>query len=363
MNNDISRLIFKVTHAGGSGSCFYLRSAGVMVSNYHVVEGFREVAVHDSERTPYLGRVILVNPDLDIALIAVDHDFSELPELRLAGDDDLTIGARVRVGGYPFGMPFTITEGTASSPRQLMNGKHYIQIDAAVNPGNSGGPILNERDEIVGITVSKFSGESADNMGFGIRVESLRKLLESVGEIDRDRFSVQCAGCDELISEEEDYCPNCGDELPKGVFECRKLSSLGEFCEKAVTRMGINPVLARDGYESWTFHKGSSEIHIYVYDGTVLFAESPVNLLPKKNVEAALDYMLETDMEPYKMGVIGREIYLCYRVHLADITEESEERIIDEIVGLASRADDTDNMMVERFGCEFSAYSKPEADA
>lgn len=362
MNNDISKLIFKVTHAGGSGSCFYLKSVNMMVSNYHVVKGFRTVAVHDADRTPYLGRVVLVNPELDIALIDADHDFSYLPELKLAGDESLTIGARVRVGGYPFGMPFTITEGTASSPRQLMSGKYYIQIDAAVNPGNSGGPILNDDNEVVGITVSKFTGESADNMGFGIRVESLRKLLQSIEGIDRTRFNVQCAGCDELITEEDDaYCPNCGEELPKGVFDTRKLSRLGEFCEKAIERMGLNPVLARDGYESWTFHKGSSEINIYVYDGTVLFAESSINLLPKKDVEAVLDYILSTDMTPYKMGIIGREIYLCHRIHLADITEDTEERIINEIVGLADTADNLDNMMVDRFGCEFSTYSKPEA--
>ena len=122
-----------------------------------MVEGFHAVAIHDSERNPYLAKVVLVNPALDIALLAVEHDFSMLPDFPLAGNDTLAIGGKIRVAGYPYGMPFTVTEGTVSAPKQLMDGQYYIQTDAAVNPGNSGGPIINEKDEIVGITVSKIN--------------------------------------------------------------------------------------------------------------------------------------------------------------------------------------------------------------
>ena len=357
--NNIYQLVFKVTHAGGSGSCFYLKNYDLFVTNYHVVEGFHTVAIHDNDRNPYLGRVVLVNPALDIALLAVDGDFSSLPELQLAGDDSLAIGGKIYVAGYPYGMPFTVTEGSVSSPKQLVSGKYYIQTDAAVNPGNSGGPMLNERNEVVGVTVSKFT--QADNMGFGIRVENLRKLLESVGELDRTVFQVQCGSCDELIAEEEEFCPSCGDRLSEGVFDEHDASPLAEFVESAIAQMGINPILARDGYDSWLFHKGSSEIRIFVYDGDYLFSTSPINLLPKKEVEPVLDYMLSEDFGPYKLGIEGRQIYIAYRIHLSDITAESEATIRQNIVNLAFRADEMDNMMVERFGCEFSEYSKSEA--
>lgn len=59
----------------------------------------------------------------------------------------------------------------------------------------------------------------------------------------------------------------------------------------------------------------------------------------------------------------GRQIYLCYRIHLADISEESEERIQQNLVQLAEKADELDNMMIECFGCEFSAYTKQENEA
>ena len=358
MEQNISSLVFKVTHAGGSGSCFYLKAYDLFVTNYHVVEGYHTVAVHDNARNPYAAKVVLVNPTLDIALLAAEGDFSALPELTLVDNDTISAGSKVRVAGYPFGMPFTVTEGSVSSPKQLMDGKYYLQIDAAVNPGNSGGPIFNQHDEVVGITVSKFS--NADNMGFGIRVEALNKLLESAGDLDRDIFSVQCDSCDELISEEDEYCPSCGEKLPENVFGEYALSELGEFCETAIERMGINPILTRDGHEAWLFHKGSSEIRMFVYDGAYLFLASPINLLPKKDVEKVLEYMLDTDLTPYKLGIEGRQIFMCYRIHLADITPDSEERILSELVGFANKADEMDNMMVEKFGCEFSAYTKRE---
>ena len=357
--NNIYQLVFKVTHAGGSGSCFYLKSCNLFVTNYHVVEGFHHVAVHSNDRTPYLAKVVLVNPVLDIALLAVDGDFSALPELSLAENESLAIGRKVYVAGYPYGMPFTVTEGSVSSPKQLLDGKYYIQTDAAVNPGNSGGPMLNENGEVVGVTVSKFT--QADNMGFGIRVETLRKLLETAGEFDRTIFQVQCGSCDELIAEEEEFCPSCGEKLTEGVFDQREQSPLGSFVESAIEQMGINPILARDCYDSWLFHKGSSEIRIFVYDGNYLFSTSPINLLPKKDVEPVLDYMLTEDFGPYKLGIEERQIYIAYRIHLSDITDESEEEIRQNIVQLAFKADEMDNMMVERFGCEFSEYSKAEA--
>ena len=317
--NNIYKSVFKVTHSGGSGSCFYLKAYDLFVTNYHVTEGFRTVAIHDNERNPYLAKVVLANPAMDIALLAAEGDFSSLPDISLAEDDTLTIGRKVYVAGYPYGMPFTITEGSVSSPKQLMDGKYYIQTDAAVNPGNSGGPILDEDNRVVGVTVSKFT--QADNMGFGIRVETLHALLDTIGDLDRTVFQVQCGSCEELIAQEEEYCPSCGDKLPEGVFEEREQSPLGGFVESAIEQMGVNPVLARDAHDS----------------------------------------TLSDDFGPYKLGIEGRQIYIAYRIHLSDITDESEEEIRKNIVDLALRADAMDNMLVERFGCEFSEYSKADA--
>jgi len=111
-------------------------------------------------------------------------------------------------------------------------------------------------------------------------------VLDTIGDLDRTVFQVQCGSCEELIAQEEEYCPSCGDKLPEGVFEEREQSPLGGFVESAIEQMGVNPVLARDGYDSWLFHKGSSEIRIFVYDNSYLFSTSPINLLPNEGGDA-----------------------------------------------------------------------------
>ena len=159
-------------------------------------------------------------------------------------------------------------------------------------------------DELVAITASKIT--DADNMGFGIPVTALCELLEQIGDLDTSVYNVQCNSCDEFISDEEEYCPSCGDKLPSNVFQERSLTDLAVFCEEAIQAMGINPVLARVGYESWVFHKGSSEIRMFVYQRSYLFCTSPINVLPKKNLEPVLTYLLNAEDETLSIG-IGRQ--------------------------------------------------------
>lgn len=359
MEQNIFQTVYKVNHAGGSGSCFYLKKHGLFVTNYHVVEGFREVALEDNNKNRYLAKVILANPLLDIALLAAEGDFSTLPEISLA-ENEVTLGQKINVAGYPFGMPFTATEGTVSSPKQLMDDSYYIQTDAAVNPGNSGGPMFSQDGKVVAITTSKLN--NADNMGFGIPVSSLSALLEQIDGIDRNSFNVQCHSCEEFISDEDEYCPSCGEKLPENIFQQRSLTDLAVFCERAIEDMGINPVLARVGYESWVFHKGSSEIRIFVYQRSYLFCTSPLNNLPKKNLEPVLTYLLSAeDIKPYQLGLDGSQIYLSYRVHISDIFSEFGDEIRKNITNMAFKADEMDNYLADNFGCEFSEYAKKDA--
>ena len=195
-----------------------------------------------------------------------------------------------------------------------MDGKYYIQTDAAVNPGNSGGPILNDAEEVVGVTVSKFT--QADNMGFGIRVETLHGLLESLGELDRTAFQVQCGSCEELICEEEEFCPSCGDKLPEGVFDERELSPLGGFVESAIREMGVNPVLARDGYDSWLFHKGSSEIRIFGIRRQLPLLDLADQPAAEEGGGKRTGLYAQRGLRSLQAGNRRPQIYIAYRIHL-----------------------------------------------
>jgi Trypsin-like serine proteases, typically periplasmic, contain C-terminal PDZ domain len=359
MDKNIYNAIYKVNHAGGTGSCFYLKEHNVFVTNYHVVSGFKKLAIQDNDKNLFLVDVILVNPSLDIALLSAEGDFSNLPEIKIAKSGEVAIGQKLNVAGYPFGMPFTVTEGTVSSPKQLIKSKYYIQTDAAVNPGNSGGPMFNEESELVAITASKIT--DADNMGFGIPVAALEKVIQSISELDKAKYNVQCSSCEALISEDE-YCPSCGEKLPENIFQEQTLTNFAAYCEKAIEAMGINPILARVGYEAWKFHKGSSEIRMFVYDRSYLFCTSPINILPKKDLEPVLKYLLSGVVKPYQLGLEDNQIYISYRVHISDIlSDKFAEEIGHNVTNLAFKADDLDNYLSDTFGCEFSEYAKKDA--
>ncbi|PID90427.1 MAG: protease [Bacteroidetes bacterium] len=358
MSADIYSTVFQIYDGAGTGSGFYLASHDVFLTNYHVVSGFKSVAVCDNDKNAYLGRVILVNQELDLAALVVDHDFSHLPSVELADKDSVELGMKARVGGYPFGMPFTLTEGTVSSPKQLLDDRYLIQIDAAVNPGNSGGPIFNEEGQVVGITASKF--ENADSTAFGIRLEDIHTLMEALDGIDRSCFHAQCNSCDELIEGEERYCPMCGVKLDKDVFAERQISEIARFCEEPIERLGVNPVAARRGNQHWEFFMGRSRIDMFDYRDTYLFTVSLINLLPKKKVEPVLEYLLKTKIAPFKLGLDGREIYFMYRLHLSDIHDDNSAEIQDTIVRAAKKAEELAQLLHEEFGCEYSPNSRKE---
>jgi hypothetical protein len=361
MDQNIHKTIYKVNHAAGTGSCFYIKQHNMFVTNYHVVEGFKKMAIQDNDKNLFLANVVLVNPDLDIALLSAEGDFSHLPEIKISQSGEIKIGQKLSVAGYPFGMPFTVTEGTVSSPKQLIRNKYYIQTDAAVNPGNSGGPMFNENSELVAITASKIT-EDADNMGFGIPVESLNKILAEIESLDKIKFNVQCSGCDSLISTQSEYCPSCGEKLPENIFKEQQLTELAQFCEKAIEEMGINPVIARVGYEAWKFHKGSSEIRMFVYNNSYLFCTSPINILPKKDLEPVLEYLLGGIMQPYQLGLENNQIFISYRIHISDLLcEKYAVELRNNITNLAFKADEMDNYLADTFGCEFSEYAKKDA--
>ena len=145
-----------------------------------------------------------------IALLAAEGDFSSLPDISLAEDDTLTIGRKVYVAGYPYGMPFTITEGSVSSPKQLMDGKYYIQTDAAVNPGNSGGALVNTHGELVGInTLIKSQTGSYVGYSFAIPESIVRKVvvdLKEYGIVQRALLGIRYGIVD------QDFIDNMGEE-------------------------------------------------------------------------------------------------------------------------------------------------------
>jgi serine protease Do len=345
--------IFKVNTASGSGTSFYLKDKNIFVTNYHVVGTHKVVSVQDQLGNRHLAKVILANPHEDIAFLRADQPF-EVPQLELHEGDLMRQGDKVFVAGYPFGMPFTVTEGVVSAPNQPMEGKNYIQTDAAVNPGNSGGPMINAQGKVIAITTSKFN--NADNMGFGVPVQLLNEEFALLPQTNGS-FNLVCGSCSALITEPVEYCNNCGSGIDVSYFNEPTLSDLSIFCERAIAGLGINPVLTRQGYEFWEFYVGSSQVRLFVYNKSYLYATSPTNQLPTQNIGQLMEELLSMDVRPFQLGIYANEVFISYRVHISDVFSPRQQEISNNITAVFNKANEIDDYFVNKYNCKYSVHS------
>jgi serine protease Do len=349
----LEQTVFKINTAAGSGTGFYLKDKNIFVTNYHVVGSYKKVSVQDKKGNRFLANVVLTNPNEDVAFLKATETF-DIPQLDLY-NDVVKQGDKVYVVGYPFGMPYTVTEGVISAPNQFMHGKNYIQTDAAVNPGNSGGPMLNADGRVIGITTCKFN--DADNMGFGVPISLLVEEFSALTQVKSDTFNLVCSSCQSVISDRFEYCNNCGQSVDLTHFDEPPLTDLATFCESCIAKAGINPVLARQGNEFWEFHAGSSLVRLFIFNQNYLYVTSPINQMPTQNVGPLLEELLSLDVKPFQLGLYENEVFVSYRVAMSDVFSPRQAEVGNNIATLINKANELDDYFVNKFGCKYSVHS------
>ena len=161
------------------GSGFVIDKAGHIVTNYHVVHGGDDIRVSFSNRDTVAAEVVGVDPSTDLAVLEVETSSSALTPLALGDSDEVQVGDQVVAIGNPFGLDRTATAGIVSALQRLITAPnlftidHVIQTDAPINKGNSGGPLLNDRAEVIGVNTQIETGNiSSGNVGIGFAVPS-----------------------------------------------------------------------------------------------------------------------------------------------------------------------------------------------
>lgn len=147
------------------GTGFIIHEQGYLVTNYHVIEGARAAGVYTYEGNQHKVSLIGSNKNMDLALLKINGNFQKL---KLTNSDNIQIGQKVIAIGNPLGLQFSVSEGIVSAVhRPGPNGlEAYIQTDAALNPGNSGGPLINKEGEAIGI--NNFKIGSGESLGFAL---------------------------------------------------------------------------------------------------------------------------------------------------------------------------------------------------
>ena len=177
----------------GSGSGFIIDRDGFILTNYHVIEAAERIGVTLADGRAFRAEVVGTDPAIDVALlkIAGSHD---LPEAPLGNSDELRVGEWVCAIGNPLGYVHSVTVGVVSFiGRKLFDASldDYIQTDAAINFGNSGGPLINSRGEVIGINSAISS--RASNIGFAVPINQavgILSQLKTAGRVSRGYMGV-----------------------------------------------------------------------------------------------------------------------------------------------------------------------------
>lgn len=169
----------------GTGSGVIINSDGYIITNNHVINNSTELSVTLNNNRTYKAEVVGSDPKTDIALLKIDAD-EDLPFVIFADSDEVKVGEWVLAVGNPFNLTSTVTAGIISAKARDLSGtssQSFIQTDAAVNPGNSGGALVNTRGELIGINTA-ISSQTGSYVGYSFAVPSniARRVIEDLME-------------------------------------------------------------------------------------------------------------------------------------------------------------------------------------
>ena len=195
----------------GAGSGFVIDPRGYILTNFHVVQGAQAISVTLGDRSHYDAKFVGADERNDIALIKVDPKDRKLTALTMGDSDSLQVGQTVLAIGNPFGFQSTLTTGVVSAlGRTVQTGQTTvidgaIQTDAAINQGNSGGPLLNSHGEVIGINSAIYtpSGTTA-GIGFAIPISTARQIAQDLiteGRVHRATMGVEARVLSPAVAE------------------------------------------------------------------------------------------------------------------------------------------------------------------
>ena len=310
----------------------------------------KEVVIDGHGFKKQLTDVIFVDPKYDLAFLnpPVKHN---LINVSLGDSDQLYPGQAILALGHPFGLRYTTTRGIVSSTTHMMQAIPYIQHDAALNPGNSGGPLLNEKGEVVG--VNTFIVKDGQNLGFSLPSRILSQTLEDFRENQLRTPGVRCKSCANIVHEGEatdGYCPHCGTRISfiKDIEEYEPYG-VKRTVESLLADLGQNVALSRRGPNHWEIFQGSAMIELTYHEKSgLIIGEAFLCELPKEGIEKIYTYLLQQnyDLEGLTFSVRDIDIILSMVIYDQYLNEETGKKLL---LNLFRKADEYDDILVNEY--------------
>ena len=171
----------------GLGSGFLINRSGYLVTNFHVIKGQKHISITRFEKSgAELKRIIYkkvrfvaLDPFHDLAVLQIEESLGQSFQPTVLGtEEEPVLGEKIFVIGNPLGLERTVTEGVISHTGRNLAGKLYLQIDASVNPGNSGGPLFNSRGQVIGVI--NMGVQSMQGLNFAIPINHVKFILDHI---------------------------------------------------------------------------------------------------------------------------------------------------------------------------------------
>jgi serine protease Do len=173
--------VVRIETGEASGSGVIISRTGHVLTSNHVVSDISLVRITLMSGEQYDGVIVARDEACDLAIVAIIADRSDFVAAQVGSSENITVGQEVLAIGFALGLKgqATLSRGVVSAMRNI-DGRDYIQTDAPVNPGNSGGPLVNLKGQIIGIVTAKYVGEGVEGMGLAVPIDEAKTLINSL---------------------------------------------------------------------------------------------------------------------------------------------------------------------------------------
>lgn len=350
----VSDVIIQIATPNSTGTGFYLKQYDLIVTNEHVIRSDKSVVINNPHFESQLVEVLFIDEKYDIALLSANDVGKYLQEVTI-NDVAIQLGEEVIAMGHPFGMQFSSTSGIISNQEHHIDDIHYVQHDATLNPGNSGGPLVGLTGNVVG--VNTFLNAKGVSLAYALPSSILIEIIEQYLPI-RGTIAQRCPSCQFMIKEADlssNYCMKCGTQIsPISKWQAHIPAGIDKTIEDMLSDQGFDVRLSRRGPAQWYVERGSAGIKISYHEKSGLIeGDAYLVQLPDDNIDQLYKFLLQQnyEMDGLTFSVKSNHVVLSLLVY---------DQYFDHVVSsklfkkLYETADHFDDVLVNDFQAKWN---------
>lgn len=346
-------IVIQIATPYSTGTGFYIGDHDIIITNEHVVRDNKSVIIDGDLIDMQIVDVLYIDSKFDLAFIEAPRDLEVLHN-GIAQGGELNEGNNVIAIGHPYGLKYTVTKGIISNLVHEQSGVKYIQHDAALNPGNSGGPLIDLTGKIIGINT--FIIRDGNNIGFSLPVRYLKDTIDDFLKGGGEK-GVRCDSCLNVVFEhtvEQGYCPHCGTKITM-ISEISAYEAMGisKIVEEMLEELEFEVELSRRGPKNWEIPHGSAKINIaYNVKNGLIICDAYLCELPSEGIKPIYEYLLRQNhtLEGFSLSIKDQDIIISLLIFDQYLNRATGIKLFNQ---LFEQADYYDNILVEEYGAKW----------